>query len=189
MGWEDVRDELLARAAEDQEVRRAVTESGLVGDTILPGHPRHAEFMELVGRLSDVDQRNRLWLRERLFAYGWPRASEVGPDGTEAAWLLAQHADEEPAFQRECLDLMNALPDGEVDAVRIAMLTDRVMLKERGVQRYGTQWIGRDGGWFPQPLENPDEVEDIRRAVGLDTLDENRRRMAEFYGQPGTVSE
>lgn len=188
MGWDDVGDELLARAADDQEVRRAVTESGLVGDPVRPGHPRHGEFLELVGRLSEVDQRNRQWFRERVAAYGWPRASEVGRDAAEAAWLLAQHADADPAFQRQCLDLLQALPDGEVDPARLAMLTDRVMLKESGVQRYGTQWIGRDGGWFPQPLEDPDEVENLRRSVGLDTLEENRRRMADFYGEPGTAS-
>jgi hypothetical protein len=30
----------------------------------------------------------------------------VGEDGAHAAWLLAQHADRDPAFQRRCLDLL-----------------------------------------------------------------------------------
>lgn len=185
MGWAEHREELLRRFAEDQAARQALTDAGFVGELILSDNPRHADFMAMVGRLAEVDRRNREWFRDLVSRYGWPLSGDVGRDGASAAWFLAQHADGDPAFQRLCLELVQALPAGEVDAVRVAMLTDRVMLKEAGIQRYGTQWLGRDGDWVPQPLENPAEVDNLRRAVGLDTLEENLRRIVVSTGQPG----
>ena len=43
---------------------------------------------------------------------GWPTRSQVGEQAAVSAWLLAQHADQDPALQRRCLDLMRAFADG-----------------------------------------------------------------------------
>ena len=60
-----------------------------------------------------------------------------------AAWVLAQHLDEELALQRQCLGLLEgAVADGEADAESLAYLTDRVLVNEGKPQRYGTQGNG-----------------------------------------------
>lgn len=185
MGWAAHRAELLRRADEDQEVRHVLVQSGLVGPPPVPGDERHEEFTTLTTRMRAVDARNREWFRALVHDLGWPASSEVGSDGGDAAWLLAQHADEDPEFQRTCLDLAAALPATDVNSVRLAMLTDRVMLKERGVQRFGTQWTARDGDLVPLALEDAENVDELRRSVGLDTLEDNRVRIAAEYGRPG----
>lgn len=183
MAWIDTKDELLRRVAADQQARHAVVRAGFVGRVILPGDGEYDEFKRLVDAIAEVDRDNQRWFTERLDTDGWPVRSEVGDDGAKAAWLIAQHADGAATLQRRCLDLASQAPPDEVDTALLAMLTDRVMLHERGVQRYGTQWETVDGEWRPKPLEDPPRVKELRAAAGLDTLDENHRRIAGVYGR------
>jgi hypothetical protein len=78
-----------------------------------------------------VDAENVPWLKQVILEYGWPGSSLVGTDGARAAWLLAQHADRDLAFQRQCLDLMaTAARQGEASRADLAYLTDGVLLAE-----------------------------------------------------------
>ena len=64
--------------------------------------------------MASVDADNVAWLHGVVADVGWPGRSIAGDDGAHAAWLLAQHADADPAFQRRCLDLMTqAVNQGE----------------------------------------------------------------------------
>ena len=96
--------------------------------------------------MEAADVANLPWLRQVITDVGWPGKSLVGEDGAGAAWLLAQHADRDPAFQRRCLDLLtDAVERGEATIMQQAYLTDRVLLHEGQPQEYGTQAIARDG--------------------------------------------
>ncbi|MGC5033622.1 DUF6624 domain-containing protein [Micromonospora sp. DT229] len=129
----------------------------------------------------DVDTDNTAWLAKVIDRYGWPRRSEVGPEAATAAWLLAQHADHDPAFQRRCLALLDeAVRDGEAKPAHLAYLTDRVLRAEGRPQKYGTQlWLGPDGEGplQPQPIEDPEQVDERRHSVGLDPLAEYADRL------------
>lgn len=99
------------------------------------------------------------------------------------AWLLVQHADDDPAFQVAMLRLMELLAaHDEVNKRNVAMLTDRVMLKLVGRQRYGTQFTCQDGRHTPLPLEDEATLANRRAAMGLDTLAQNVIRMDQAYG-------
>ncbi len=118
-----------------------------------------------------VDRANTAWLKAEVARHGWPRQSQVGPQGARDAWLLIQHADADPAFQRHCLDRMSALPPGEVDPVKMAYLLDRVLVAEGRPQRYGTQFQrGEDGRLRPYPIEAAEEVDARRKALGMPPL-------------------
>lgn len=161
----ELRSELLCRAEKDQAAR-----SQLEPD---------AET------LTSVDAENLTWLRDLVTKVGWPGRSMVGEDGAHAAWLLAQHADQDPAFQRRCLDLMTeAVKRGEATLSELAYLTDRVLLAEGKPQEYGTQMIGREEGWVPRNLRDPETVDERRTAMSLELLRENIARMASQYGPP-----
>ena len=109
----------------------------------------------------------------------------VGEDGAHAAWLLAQHADRDPAFQRRCLDLISeAAEAGEASLAELAYLTDRVLLAEGQPQEYGTQMEGREEGWAPRRLRDPANVDERRAAMSLGPLSEYVARMAHEYGPP-----
>ena len=107
-----------------------------------------------VTELRRVDTENRAWLKQIVEKSGWPTAGQVGKDGAHAAWLLVQHADDEPAFQKRCLELMTKAPAGEVSPTDVAYLTDRVLIKETGKQLYGTQVNFAKGKAEPLPLQN-----------------------------------
>jgi hypothetical protein len=157
---EELRAELLRRVAVDQEARHALDHEAA----------------------ATADGENLPWLRQVITDVGWPGKSLVGKDGAQAAWLLAQHADRDPAFQRRCLDLLTAAVErGEATVVQQAYLTDRVLLHEGQPQEYGTQAIARDGRFEPRNLRDPEHVDQRRASVGLGPLAEYLARMAEHH--------
>lgn len=165
----ELRSELLRRAEKDQAARS--------------GPEPDAET------LTSVDAENLPWLRDLIAELGWPGRSMVGEDGAHAAWLLAQHADQDPAFQRRCLDLITeAVKRGEAALSELAYLTDRVLLAEGKPQEYGTQMTGRKEGWVPRNLRDPDTVDERRAAMSLEPLRENIARIASQHGPPGPAT-
>ena len=156
----DLQSQLLRRTKADQEARDAWVQllkdngsNGLVNTAALSKEQR-VEFERVQAKLKAVDAENTKWLKGVVEKHGWPTNTLVGTDGADAAWLLAQHADADPKFQRYCLDLMAKLPKNEVSQTKLAYLTDRVLLAEGKKQLYGTQFISVDGKWKPRPLED-----------------------------------
>ncbi|MGW2689537.1 hypothetical protein ACWC6I_41055 [Streptomyces sp. NPDC001414] len=59
--------------------------------------------------------------------HGWPGVALVGEQGADEAWLLAQHADLDPAFQRQALGLLTVVvAAGDALTRHQAHLSDRV---------------------------------------------------------------
>ncbi len=103
---------------------------------------------------------------------GWPTRSKVGDHASQMAWLFVQNADEY-ALHKMCLDLMHAEPTGEVLPADIAYLEDKVRIGEQRPQLYGTQFYTDEAGNFgPIPIEDPEHVDERRKAVGLEPLSE-----------------
>ena len=132
--------------------------------------------------LRDADQAFRQRMHEEMQAelartariralveeHGWPGRSLVGDDGASAAWLLVQHADDDPEFQARALILMQAaVASGEADGSELAFLVDRVRVARGEPQMYGTQ-CRADGS--PQPIEDPERLEERRAAAGLESF-------------------
>ena len=159
----DLRAELLRRAERDQAARQT----------------KDADTFE------QVDADNLPWLKKVVAEVGWPGRSDVGEDGTHAAWLLAQHADRDPAFQRECLELLSVAADhGEAAQADMAYLTDRVLLAEGRPQEFGTQATARNGRWLARHLRDPGGVDERRAAMSLGPLAEYLAGFSEVYGPP-----
>lgn len=160
-----LRDELLRMDEHDQAVRGELAADGSLFEGY---HPR----------MEAVHRRNAARLRAILDEIGWPTERLVGSDGAQAAWRIAQHAIGEPDLQRRALRLLQeAASRGEVPAWQPAMLEDRVRMFEGRPQLYGTQLEPDDEGRpRPYPIEDPEHVEDRRRAVGLEPLAERLAR-------------
>lgn len=178
-----LREELLARLIKDQDARFKLIEwqkeSGLV-----MGSP---EFFEEAAPLIEdgqkVDEENREWFQGIVDKHGWPGKTLVGRDGAGAAFILAQHADRDRPFQKRCLELMQQAPAGEVGPQNLALLTDRVLLADGKPQRYGSQVEFVDGQWQPRPVEDPADLDERRKSVGLPPMEEYLRAIAEVYGK------
>jgi hypothetical protein len=169
----DLLEELLRRRDADRIAR-----SSLVN---------HAadQYRAALARIQRVDDENAVWLRHVLAGWKWPGRSLVGDEGSHAAWLLAQHADRDPALQRLCLKLLEeAVENGQASAVDLAFLTDRVLLASGEDQIYGTQISVVDGQFAASRLSDPDAVDARRESVGLDRLSGFLRQVLEVHGPP-----
>lgn len=160
----DLRKELLAMMAADQKARQA----------------RDVE------RTKTLDIRHANRMRELLDTRGWPKISEVGRDGAQAAWLLIQHADHDLALQKRALELMeSAVEEGEAKARSWAYLVDRVAVHEDRKQTFGTQGYCPDEGvWKPKPIIDVEEVDERRADVGLGSMAEYVEQVSQFCPAP-----
>jgi len=151
---------------------------------------RRGEWLpELEGLgMMEVDARHTARMKEILVVHGWPTVSLVGEDGARSAWLLVQHADADPAFQRLCLEKMKSVAAGDVSPIDVAYLTDRVLVNEGKKQIYGTQFWNADGELVPRPIEDESRVEALRAALGMISMQEYHRRMTGRDWVPRTLS-
>src|SRR5262245_19285265 len=84
----------------DQEIRGEINKVMKDG-----GEPSE----DLFRRLDRADREHTAQMKQIVRTYGWPTQKLVGKVGAEMAWLLVQHADHAPMFQRQCLDMMKPL--------------------------------------------------------------------------------
>jgi hypothetical protein len=118
------------------------------------------------------------WLADLLASRGWPGRTLVGEEAAQAAWLLAQHADQDPIQQREFLDALRAaVADGEAPAAHLAYLEDRVRVNAAQSQLYGTQFTITDGTLGPHPIEDPGRLDERRVQAGLEPFADYEARM------------
>jgi hypothetical protein len=160
---ESLRRELIAMRAEDLRVREELIQSGEMDGT------------RYVPRMEAVHRENAARLRQIIADYGWPDIHLVGPDGTLAAWFVAQHSIGEPDFQREALRLVQEkVKDARVPAAQEAYLYDRIATYEGRPQRYGTQSVPCPDGQYRRWLtEDPEHLNARRHAVGLPPVSED----------------
>lgn len=114
-------------AAKDQAIRRTLLGPpprsfiGFCGYRWKFARMGREDAIALVERLEAVDRPNRERLKELMSEIGWPGNREVGRDGSQMAWLLAQHSP--TAFQRECLrHMIPAVREGNVPMEQVRML-------------------------------------------------------------------
>ncbi|WP_326822600.1 DUF6624 domain-containing protein [Streptosporangium sp. NBC_01756] len=165
----ELRDELLRRMERDQAVRTAA----LIGESL---------SRELDQEWDAVDTGNTAFLKGVIAERGWPGRDMVGEEAAHAAWVLAQHADQDPEFQRGCLPLVKSAVDaGQATPSEWAYLLDRVCVAEGRSQVYGTQYWTRNGVFGPRPIEDPDRLDERRAEVGLAPQADYDRTMRELY--------
>lgn len=162
---ESLRQELLRMEEADQRIRTAAL---------------HATNFH---GILEVDARHLQRMKEIVEQHGWPGKSLVGEDGSHAAWLLVQHATQDPEFMNRCRDLMDrAVKHGEASAKDYAYLVDRVRLQRGKMQLYGTQFIqDSNGRLILQPLKDPEQVDERRRKMGMEPLAEYEAQLRQFY--------
>ena len=129
------------------------------------------EIHELINLIAKKDSMNIMVVTSILDQYGWLGADVVSDNGNLALFLVIQHAD--LATQQKYLPMMReAVKNGRAQGSSLALLEDRVALREGKRQIYGSQ-IGQDPDtrqYFVSPLDDPDHVDERRASVGLEPL-------------------
>lgn len=116
--------------------------------------------------------------------YGFPNFDLVGTDGSHSFWLLMQHQDQYPDFQEEVLALMKTeMENGKASMTNYAYLLDRVRINTGKQQVYGTQMRlnNEQTSYEPNNLEDPTNVNERRKSVGLGTIEEYIETMNKRY--------
>jgi len=100
---------------------------------------------------------------------GWFTSPPYSGKAVDAAFLIVQHAGNDPDLMRGVLKRMEPLvKTGQARGESYALLYDRVSLNfDHKPQRYGSQVECKAGRWQPQNLEDPDHVDARRKAMGM----------------------
>lgn len=118
-----------------------------------------------------VDAENREALKAMIEAYGFPTAELVGEEGMHAVFILIQHADQDPEWQKAQLPFIEAaVKNGGLDGQDYAYLYDRIQVNAGKPQRYGTQFSKVDPATKTIELaevEDPDHLNQRRMEVGM----------------------
>jgi hypothetical protein len=171
IGNPELRRKLLAMADIDQKMRNELISK-------MSAHP--IDSMD-VARLDSIDDLNTKRFKEIIAQNGWPGISMVGNDGAEAVFLVVQHS-RDTLFQRSCLALLqNAFMAGGASGQHLALLTDRVRLREGKAQLYGSQAKIVDGKLVLEPIEDEANVDKRRAELGLPPLSKYLELLKQVY--------
>jgi len=178
--YPELRKEIRAMMNSDQVLRRKLR-------GIRDEHGNNSDEMKALWKEIGVeDHKNTERMKEIIAEIGWPKESEVG-DAASASWLLVQHADKQPAFQKECLALLKvAVEEGEAKGSNYAYLYDRVQLALGKKQLYGSQaYKSPDTDKMDfKPMEAEHLVNERRKTYGMGDLSDYAKRMGFEYQVP-----
>lgn len=122
---------------------------------------------------------------KKIYAqYGYPGIDLVGKVSSHNFWLMVQHCDTDPEFQKTVLASMKIEVDKENASGRdYAYLIDRVKVNTQEKQIYGTQMIlnADSTSFMPQPLIDPEQVNERRASVGLGKIEDYIETMNTRY--------
>lgn len=141
----------------------------LLWSQAVKNHPGDTERNERLARKTLMtDSLNLVLVDKILSQHGFPRKEQVGDFGNQAAWLVFQHADLD--HQKRFLPQMEAaVSRGDIAPLYLALLRDRIDVREGRPQRYGTQI---DGKGNLAPLLDASRVNKWRQEVGLPPIEQ-----------------
>jgi hypothetical protein len=158
---------LVAAARRDLETRTRLAGS----DALFDGYHPEMEALHL---------ENGALLEQALDALGaWPVRSKYGDEVAGAAFMIAQHAISRPALQRRVLSLLLAAAEqGEINALDVAYLSDRIAVFEGRAQMFGTQfdWDAH-GQLSPARVDDVGALDERRVSLGLPPIAETTAQM------------
>jgi hypothetical protein len=125
--------------------------------------------------IRQKDSVNEFIVSGILDKYGWLGPEVVGPNGNATIPLVLQHSS--LATQQKFLPMMReAVKNGKAEAYDLAILEDKVLLKQGKKQLYGSYILHlEDKRYIVAPMEEPEGVDKRRAMLGLGTMDEYLR--------------
>jgi hypothetical protein len=134
---------------------------------------------------QENDSLNLVRIEQIIEQHGYPGKSMVGEPENESAWYVIQHSDK---IEKYFPIIEKAGENGELDAVKVAMMKDRMLMYSGKEQIYGSQGKAIFLVWPPEkqedvkmiiwPLKNPEKVNQLRQEAGFEnTVEENAKRM------------
>jgi hypothetical protein len=161
---EDLKNEFLHRKIIDQKVRHHEDLDSLCGVYRITNE----KLFFFIDSLNMVFLDSVIKKIER-----WPGIDFIGNEGDDAAWVIAQHADNFIDFQEKCYRLLeDAYDNNNTASTNIPYLYDRIMINKGLKQRYATQMRVIDNKVIFINLEDNDEhyIDHLRHCYNLQPL-------------------
>lgn len=133
-------------------------------------------------KVEPVFRQNLVRLKEIVKESGWPTQNLVGEEGAQGAWMIVQHADFDPKYQREVLDILKPLSTkGEIHPEQYPLLLDRVAKNAGEPQTYGSQGhCVAPQTWEPYFIKDVENLDIRRSAAQLASFDTYKRQVSKF---------
>lgn len=124
------------------------------------------EITSNAGKIAESDKKNLEFVEGIIRKHGWLGSKDIGIKANATLFMVIQHADLKT--QEKYLPLLKqALEDKKLIGANYAMLVDRIEMKNKRPQIYGTQVVTQKGISHIYPLLNPDSVEVWRKSIGM----------------------
>jgi len=161
MLYPDIASQLISMKNADNDLRQTLVKSGEL-------------FNGYNSEMEALHNQNALHLDQIIETIGYPTPAKVGEEGSAAAWLIIQHAISQPPFMKKCLDLLKQTHPSDTETLQqVAYLSDRIAVFENQPQLYGSQFDwDQEGHLSPQPYDDITLVNERRKLIGLNTLEE-----------------
>ena len=168
MDLEKISQTILRLKEKDDKLRAKLIEN----KTLSNGYNREMKAIHN----SNAKRLNRI-----IDVIGFPTSEKIGEEASNAAWLIIQHSIGQPDFIKKWAALMEIeVKNGQADKINFAYLTDRIAVFEGNPQRYGTQFDWDENGEMsPAKIDEYDKVNERRKAIGLNSLEEQIKVMRE----------
>jgi len=163
---------LIAQAQTDTAVIKKQLEAIFDRDQKTRTGSDSADFMHY------IDSSNLVMVEALIAKHGWPGKDFVGNKGNNAVFLVIQHAD--LAVQEKYLPvLQKSVDEGESRPADLALLQDRVLMRQGKRQIYGSQVVfDKEGKQVFYPIEDEKNVNLRRAKMGLQPIED----YAKFFG-------
>ena len=161
--------ERLERLFDLDQAGRVAEEKIDISISRLDNIQRMVAMDKVWSEIQDHDLADQKALKAMMPAKGWFSGEAYSKKASLAAFLIVQHAGKDPELMRQTLAKLEPLAKtSAVYGGQYALMYDRVALEfDHKPQRFGSQVECRQGAWRPRDLEDPEHVDQRRKAVGL----------------------
>jgi hypothetical protein len=132
-----------------------------------------------------IDSCNLAQVEKLIATYGWMGKTTIGAKANNTLFIVIQHAD--LATQEKYYPLMEqSVNEGESRPVDLAMLQDRILMRQGKKQLYGSQVVFNKitGDQEFYPIEEEKNVNIRRAKVGMGPLEEYATYFGIVYKLP-----
>lgn len=151
----------------DQQYRVQIRQLEVFGTT------DSSQFKSIWHQMDITDSTNLVTVQNIIANHGWLGKEDIGDRGVLTMFLVIQHAGDLQVQLKYLPMLRQAAKDGKLERWNLAILEDRVLVRQGKKQLYGSQ-IGTDqktGKHYILPIENEAQVNERRAEAGLQPLE------------------
>lgn len=141
-------------------------------------------FKQYTIKADRIDSINGVYVSKVIDKYGWLERSKIGGTASVALFMVVQHGSIE-MIEKYLPKLKEVADMGEAKLTHYCLMLDRLLMDTGKKQVYGTQAssvLRENGGFAIWPIENPENVNDLRKRAGFKlTIEEYAKELESDY--------